>query len=127
MTENMIMPVGRELDPSRNGVELPSEISLSHQLRALEVLARALLARIESLQDSSESEVSANLAAEVQHFEAELILSALIETGGRQRRAARLLGMNITTLTRKLKRYNIKLDQEAKGRLSQDPEVEHLS
>jgi DNA invertase Pin-like site-specific DNA recombinase len=34
-------------------------------------------------------------------------MSALIETGGRQRRAACLLGMNVTTLHRKLRRYKI--------------------
>jgi transcriptional regulator with GAF, ATPase, and Fis domain len=49
------------------------------------------------------------LQAEVRRFEAELIRSALIETGGRQRQAARLLGTKVTTLNTKIKRYKIEI------------------
>jgi DNA-binding NtrC family response regulator len=48
-----------------------------------------------------------DLQAEVHRFEAELIRSALVSTQGRQRRAARLLGMKVTTLNTKIKRYKI--------------------
>ena len=48
-----------------------------------------------------------DLQSEVQHFEAELIRSALIMTGGRQRRAAKLLGMKVTTLHSKIRRYGL--------------------
>jgi len=47
------------------------------------------------------------LTEEVRHFEADMIRIALVQTGGGQRRAARLLGMKITTLHRKIKQYKI--------------------
>jgi len=46
---------------------------------------------------------------EVSRFEIELIRRALRITGGHQSRAAKLLGMNNTTLNSKIKVYNIKL------------------
>jgi DNA-binding NtrC family response regulator len=45
---------------------------------------------------------------EVSRFEIELIRRALEVTGGHQSRAAKLLGMNNTTLNSKIKVYNIK-------------------
>jgi DNA-binding NtrC family response regulator len=46
---------------------------------------------------------------EVKRFEIDLIRRALDQTGGHQSRAARLLGMNATTLNSKIKSYNINL------------------
>jgi DNA-binding NtrC family response regulator len=46
---------------------------------------------------------------EVSRFEIELIRQALELTGGHQSRAAKLLGLNNTTLNSKIKSYNIKL------------------
>jgi DNA-binding NtrC family response regulator len=46
---------------------------------------------------------------EVRCFEVDLIRRALEQTGGHQSRAARLLGMNATTLNSKIKTYNIQL------------------
>jgi DNA-binding NtrC family response regulator len=50
-----------------------------------------------------------NFYDEVRHFEIDLIRRALDQTGGHQSRAARLLGMNATTLNSKIKTYNINL------------------
>lgn len=78
------------------------------KLDAARVLARALTTIL-----ASESECDArqgpniSLRDEVQRFEANLIRSALAYTGGRQRRAARLLGMNVSTLNSRIKRYKI--------------------
>ncbi|HEV2765947.1 MAG TPA: helix-turn-helix domain-containing protein [Pyrinomonadaceae bacterium] len=44
---------------------------------------------------------------EVMRFEVALIKRALAETGGQQRRAARLLGLKATTLNAKIKQYRI--------------------
>jgi DNA-binding NtrC family response regulator len=44
---------------------------------------------------------------EVKRFEIDLIRRALEQTGGHQSRAARLLGLNATTLNSKIKGYNI--------------------
>lgn len=48
-----------------------------------------------------------NFYDEVRRFETDLIRRALHQTGGHQSRAARLLGMNATTLNSKIKTYNI--------------------
>jgi DNA-binding NtrC family response regulator len=50
-----------------------------------------------------------NFYDEVRRFEVDLIQRALEQTGGHQSRAARLLGMNATTLNSKIKTYNINL------------------
>ena len=50
-----------------------------------------------------------NFYDEVRRFEIDLIRRALEQTGGHQSRAARLLGMNPTTLNSKIKTYNINL------------------
>ncbi|MBK8305291.1 MAG: sigma 54-interacting transcriptional regulator [Chloracidobacterium sp.] len=44
---------------------------------------------------------------EVKNYEIDLIRRALDQTGGHQSRAARLLGLNATTLNSKIKSYNI--------------------
>jgi DNA-binding NtrC family response regulator len=48
-----------------------------------------------------------NFYDEVRRFEIDLIRRALEQTSGHQSRAARLLGMNATTLNSKIKTYNI--------------------
>ena len=50
-----------------------------------------------------------NFYDEVKRFEIDLIRRALDQTGGHQSRAARLLGLNATTLNSKIKSYNISL------------------
>ncbi len=50
---------------------------------------------------------------EVERFERELITRALDLTGGHQVRAARLLGLKVTTLNSKVKRYRIPLPHDA--------------
>ena len=50
-----------------------------------------------------------NFYDEVKRFEIDLIRRALDQTGGHQSRAARLLGLNATTLNSKIKTYNISL------------------
>jgi DNA-binding NtrC family response regulator len=50
-----------------------------------------------------------NFYDEVRRFEIDVIRRALDQTGGHQSRAARLLGMNATTLNSKIKTYNISL------------------
>jgi DNA-binding NtrC family response regulator len=48
-----------------------------------------------------------NFYDEVKRFEIDIIRRALDQTGGHQSRAARLLGLNATTLNSKIKTYNI--------------------
>lgn len=49
-----------------------------------------------------------NFYDEVKKFEIDLIRRSLEQTGGHQSRAARLLGLNATTLNSKIKSYNIR-------------------
>jgi transcriptional regulator with GAF, ATPase, and Fis domain len=46
---------------------------------------------------------------EVRRFEIDLIKRALLQTGGHQGRAAKLLHLKVTTLNSKIKHYNINL------------------
>ncbi|HSE31551.1 MAG TPA: helix-turn-helix domain-containing protein [Pyrinomonadaceae bacterium] len=79
------------------------------RVASLKVLVFTLLSEIESLENRLENpDASAfSLQEEVHRFEAALIRAALSKTGGRQRRAARLLGTKVTTLNTKIKRYGI--------------------
>jgi DNA-binding NtrC family response regulator len=88
------------------------ETASTSRLEALKVLALALLSEIDALGQiaSHGPQRSINLADEVRRFETDLIRGALMQTGGRQRRAARLLGMKVPTLHAKMKRYQINSD-----------------
>jgi len=55
---------------------------------------------------------------EVEHFESGLIKQALSRAGGNQRRAARLLHMNATTLNSKIKLYGIDARRSAASRIA---------
>jgi transcriptional regulator with GAF, ATPase, and Fis domain len=81
-------------------------------INALKVLATSLLREINRLENRGKSETTneVSLKDEVCRFEAELIRSALVRTGGRQRPAARLLGTKLTTLNTKIRRYGIRID-----------------
>jgi DNA-binding NtrC family response regulator len=82
---------------------------LEARINSLKVLALTLLREVEYLeeQNATGAPEALDLQTEVHRFEAEMIRSALIRTGGRQRRAARLLGMKTTTLNSKIRRYQI--------------------
>jgi len=90
-----------------------SETARHNKIEALRTLTRALLKEIDALAEGSplESGSQLNLSDEVHRFEADLIRCALIRTGGRQRRAARLLNTKVATLNAKIKRYNLNNDE----------------
>src|SRR4030095_4010729 len=82
------------------------------RLDAVRVLSLALISALEREGDNDVRRgPSINLRDEVQHFEANLIRSALAYTGGRQRQAARLLGVNVSTLNARIKRYKLNSEQ----------------
>ena len=73
-------------------------------------LATTLLSEIDSLAvDIKEpgEDASFTLSNSVRDFEIKLIKSALLKTGGNQRRAASILGVKVTTLHNKIKTYGI--------------------
>lgn len=107
------MAIDQEYFSQGAGADGPvDEASLSSHVEVLKDLAQALIREIDRLRSTQLPDVGRglNFYEEVERFEINLIRSALERTGGHQTRAARLLGMNITTLNHKIKRYKIELD-----------------
>ena len=83
--------------------------SMEVQLGVLKEVALSLLRQLDVIKTSTRSPRGdgRSLHDEVRDFEIEMINSALAQTHGHQRKAAGLLGLKVTTLNAKLKRYNI--------------------
>jgi DNA-binding NtrC family response regulator len=83
--------------------------SASIKLKTVKDLTLALLKEVESLKGGAfDGKPSVDFAKEVRRFETDLIRWALMQTGGHQRRAARILNLKVTTLNAKIKRYGIR-------------------
>ena len=94
------------------------EAALDSRLEALREVALNLLKEVESLQRAQPPHPDRKLRLhdEVQQFEIDLIRTTLDRTNGNQTRAARLLGVNLTTLNTKIKRLKISFaGQEAEA------------
>ena len=79
-----------------------------HNLNNLREAAMTLLREVESLTNTHPHiDQKLGLQEEVQRYEIELIREALQRTRGNQRRAAKLLGVKVTTLNCKIKRLGI--------------------
>ena len=78
-----------------------------HNLDTLREAAITLLREVETLASRQEPQPWLGLHEEVQRYESELIREALQRTRGNQRRAAKLLGVKVTTLNCKIKRLGI--------------------
>jgi DNA-binding NtrC family response regulator len=91
------------------------EAGLSTHVEILKELAQALVREIDRLRSTQLPDVEHGIKfyEEVERFEINLIRAALERTSGHQTRAARLLGINITTLNHKIKRYKIELTDRA--------------
>jgi DNA-binding NtrC family response regulator len=95
-------------------------LPLSSKFRMLVELTLTLLKEIELLKDIQELQSlgrreQLSLKEELRRFEIEMIRKALIQTNGHQSRAARLLGVKVTTLHEKIKRYDIDPNLLAEG------------
>lgn len=98
-----------------NGLSLKSTMAVGN-LIAVRVLATALISAVEGGTEADSARADGiNLRDEVQRFEASLIKAALAYTGGRQRRAARLLGINVSTINERIKRYKLNSTQVKPG------------
>src|SRR5882672_434696 len=86
-----------------------SEVAMDNRLNTLREVALTLLREVDSLRvsQSGNGKRRVKLHEEVQRFEVDLIRSALGRTGGNQTRAAQILGVKITTLNTKIKRFKI--------------------
>ena len=85
------------------------EPTLQSRLDDLRAIARSLLTQLESLRLPVElgPEGRLNLDDELKRYEIGLIRAALDKADGSQTRAARILGVKVTTLNTKIKRYQI--------------------
>jgi len=91
-----------------NGELGSSNSQHGNRLDGLRGLLQEMAREVEALGHSrAEAEAPLDFFAEVERFEIELIQSALSRTGGNQKRAANLLGIQKTTLNTKIKRYAI--------------------
>jgi DNA-binding NtrC family response regulator len=70
-------------------------------------LALEMIKRTEGMTSEIDISKGVNFYDEIKKFETDLIRRALNQTGGHQSRAARLLGLNATTLNSKIKSHNI--------------------
>lgn len=70
-------------------------------------LGKEIFAASEGASSDTDLSRGVNFYEEVKRFEIDLLRRALEQTGGHQSRAARLLGLNATTLNSKIKTYNI--------------------
>ena len=82
---------------------------VSNKLEALHVLAASLLEEVISIEKNSEAveRSKMDLSEEVHRFEKDIIRCALVRTGWRLRKAARLLNIKPPTLHSKMKRYGL--------------------
>jgi DNA-binding NtrC family response regulator len=93
---------------------MSSEVEIPN-LNGLREAALTLLREVESLASRHpQNNSQLGLQEEVQRYESELIRQALQRTGGNQRRAAKLLGVKVTTLNCKIKRLGIGADAETR-------------
>jgi DNA-binding NtrC family response regulator len=105
-----ILSDGRLSEPQTTERSRAIPPSLELQIGALKEVAQGLLRQLDLLNHGNHTEQSLefrNLQDEVREFEIELINTALSKTQGNQRKAAKLLGLKVTTLNAKMKRYKI--------------------
>jgi DNA-binding NtrC family response regulator len=101
-------------DSSQGGAEpAPSPSNITN----LKELTLRLLREVQAFGDvhSPSIEGGVDFYDEVSRFEIDLIKRALLQTGGHQGRAAKLLNLKITTLNSKIKHYNITMTGLAKS------------
>jgi transcriptional regulator with GAF, ATPase, and Fis domain len=91
--------------------EQPSEpaATAAGSIGALKELVLRLLREVQGIAEITPQNLNAGLDFydEVSRFEIDLIRRALLQTGGHQVQAAKLLNLKVTTLNSKIKHYNI--------------------
>jgi DNA-binding NtrC family response regulator len=99
------VPSGNEPDISR-----PRDLAFNRDLTKLRDIALLVLTGLKSFEQAADQgHTKLNFKEQVSEFERSLIRRALIRAGGNQRRAALALGVKISTLNAKIKRYGIEV------------------
>lgn len=103
----------REAKPESHETSPRTSEVTPQTLNSLREAALTVLREVESLSSRQPHPPEQfELQEEVQRYEIELIKSALQRTRGNQRRAARLLGVKVTTLNCKIKRFGISINDD---------------
>lgn len=98
--------------PSENepDILILRDLAFKRHLTELKNIALVVLNGLKSFEEASDQgHTQLNFREQVLEFERSLIRSALVRAGGNQRRAARALGIKVTTLNAKIKRFRIEL------------------
>lgn len=112
-------------DNGGNGSRLAlHENTLPMRIEMLKNVALNLLKEVQVLSTLEAADIVRGIQFydEVERFERELITRALELTGGHQVRASRLLGLKVTTLNSKVKRYQIPLPHDAATAATASPQ-----
>lgn len=97
------IPAGGQYAPAK------SPALIQNRLEAIMVLINSVLYEVDAMKQFGEiaADTKMDLNNEVSRFETDLIRCALMRCGGKQRRAAALLNIKVTTLNTKIKRLGI--------------------
>ena len=97
------------MNPTAKSADIFNETIWNRQTRSLKILARLLLQDLQKIETlfCLDLKDSISLFDEVRRFEMNLITTALLHTGGSQRRSAALLGISPSHLSYKMKIYRI--------------------
>lgn len=109
--ENIVLMSTPPKPPTLGDNAWRQEPPLNRQIDVLKDVALTLLQEVRALNGTSVIDVGSGIDfyEEVSRFEIEMIRRALEYTAGHQVRAARLLGLKVTTLNSMIKRYQITL------------------
>lgn len=93
---------------------LREAVNLNKKIEVFKEIADTLLQEVQSLGHHPAPDIKRGIDfyEEVRRFEIDLIRRALDVTDGHQRRAARLLGLKVTTLNTMIKRYAVAAGEE---------------
>lgn len=93
-----------------------TETTWNRQTRNLALLSHLLLQDLQKVETlfCLDLNNSINLSAEIRRFEQNLIKTALLHTGGSQKRSAALLGISPARLNHKMKIYRISFGRPRK-------------
>ena len=118
---------GNELENVAPESETSETAASRNSINTLRELVLRLLCEVQSINEVNTLSIENgfDFYEEVSRFEIELINRALLQTGGHQVRAAKLLNLKVTTLNSKIKHYNICLvDCTYSYPVSQNSEME---
>jgi DNA-binding NtrC family response regulator len=112
-----------EMSQEQGTDERLSKDNMDDRINTLRETVLQLLQEVESLTIATPAGLKngARLDEEVRQFEMNLIRTALGRTAGSQTRAAKLLGLKLTTLNAKIKRYHI-VPNGYQGPLNREPQ-----